>query len=132
MRVSPAGARFDPLISTQVFGAISGVSPKALATRVTAGPLPLAVCEIVNVCPAIVIVAVRCAPGFASARYCTKPLPTPEVPEVIVNHGTLLDASQGHPTLAERLIVPTDVPEPRLNAAGVTPKLQFESADSPK
>src|SRR5690349_22856069 len=38
MRVSPEGARFDPLISTQVFGAITCASPSAFATRVIAGP----------------------------------------------------------------------------------------------
>ena len=37
MRDSPAGARFVPLISTQVLGAICGVSPSAFATSVTAG-----------------------------------------------------------------------------------------------
>src|SRR5947209_20535751 len=32
MRVSPAGARFDPLTSTQVFGAMVALPPSALAT----------------------------------------------------------------------------------------------------
>src|ERR1700733_9938226 len=37
IRVSPAGARFEPLISTHVFGAITGAPPSALATSVIAG-----------------------------------------------------------------------------------------------
>src|SRR5690349_8236593 len=37
IRASPGAARFDPLISTQVFGAITGASPSAFATRVIAG-----------------------------------------------------------------------------------------------
>src|SRR5579871_76209 len=37
IRASPGAARFDPLISTQVFGATTGASPSALATRLIAG-----------------------------------------------------------------------------------------------
>lgn len=37
MRESPALARFVPLIKTQVFGAIVGASPSALATSVIVG-----------------------------------------------------------------------------------------------
>jgi hypothetical protein len=34
---NPAGARFDPLISSHVFGAIVGLSPSALATSEISG-----------------------------------------------------------------------------------------------
>ena len=37
MRESPLGARWDPFISTQVFGAIVGMSPSAFATNVIVG-----------------------------------------------------------------------------------------------
>src|SRR5947209_19516636 len=37
IRASPGAARLDPLISTQVFGAITRASPSAFATRVIAG-----------------------------------------------------------------------------------------------
>src|SRR5438270_4510737 len=37
MRAPPNAARFDPLISTQVFGAITCASPSAFATTVIAG-----------------------------------------------------------------------------------------------
>ena len=37
MRVSPAGPRLEPLISTHVFGAIVATPPSAFATSVTAG-----------------------------------------------------------------------------------------------
>src|SRR5258708_32800542 len=37
IRESPGAARLDPLISTQVFGAIRCASPSAFATRLIAG-----------------------------------------------------------------------------------------------
>ena len=37
VRVSPGGARFDPLIATQVFGAIDAAPPKAFVTEVITG-----------------------------------------------------------------------------------------------
>src|SRR5450432_539381 len=37
IRASPGAARFDPLISTQVFGAITRASPSAFATRLIKG-----------------------------------------------------------------------------------------------
>lgn len=38
-----------------------------------------------NVLPATVIVAFRAAPLFAATRYSIRPLPLPDVPDVIVS-----------------------------------------------
>src|SRR5664279_2418787 len=67
MRTSPAGARFDPLISTHVFGAIVGLSPKAFATRETTGPNPDAGAWDTTIgWPATSKVATRDEPAFAA------------------------------------------------------------------
>src|SRR5690242_14091323 len=46
MRVSPAAARFDPLISTQVFGAMVALSPSALAILEISGTVCAAVMKL--------------------------------------------------------------------------------------
>ena len=68
----------------------------------------------VNVRPAIVTVPARCVvPVFAAIEYPTVPLPLPLAPEVIVIHGTLLDAVHAHPAAA----VTVDVRAPPLASA---------------
>jgi hypothetical protein len=68
----------------------------------------------VNVCPAMVIVPDRAAPGFAATLYCTAPLPEPVAPDVIVIHDALLVAVQPQPEAAETDTLP--LPAFSLNA----------------
>jgi hypothetical protein len=49
------------------------------------------------VCPAMTRVPVRAGAGLASAVNVTVPLPTPELPAVMLIHGTLLDAVHEQP-----------------------------------
>jgi hypothetical protein len=55
-----------------------------------------AACETVNVCPATVIVPPRGADVFAAAAKVTTPLPVPDAPAVMLNHGALEVAVQAH------------------------------------
>jgi hypothetical protein len=66
----------------------------------------------VNVWKAIVRVADRAAPVFASTTNATEPLPEPWLPAVMVTHGTPLVAVQAQPFLAatETLPVPPATP----------------------
>ena len=61
----------------------------------------------VNVCPAIVIVAVRVTePVFAATLKPTFPLSVPEPPLVIVSHAALLTAVHAQPTPVRTETVP--------------------------
>jgi hypothetical protein len=66
-----------------------------------------AACDTVNVCPPIVSVPLRAVPVFAATVNATVPLPVPEEPPVIVNHGTL--ATAVHPQEPADAVT---VPEP--------------------
>ena len=51
----------------------------------------------VNVCPAIVSVPLRSAPGFGAMPNVTLPSPLPVAPDVTVIQGALLVAVHAHP-----------------------------------
>jgi hypothetical protein len=55
-----------------------------------------AACDTVKVCPPIVSVPLRAVPVFAATVNATEPLPVPDDPPVIVNHGTLAPAVHPH------------------------------------
>jgi hypothetical protein len=67
-----------------------------------------AACEIVNVLPATVIVAVRASPVLADAWYVTEPFPVPDDPDVIVNQLDEATAVHAQPVPAVTPIVPVD------------------------
>jgi hypothetical protein len=73
---------------------------------------PLA-CVTVKVCPATVIVPVRCGPVFAAIENCVVPLPLPLAPAVIVIQAALLVAVHAHPVT---VVTSTD-PDPPLASA---------------
>lgn len=62
-----------------------------------------------NVWPATVRVPLRAAPVLAATVKLTVPFPLPLAPDVIVNHGTLLDAVHEHPAA---VVTATGVPAP--------------------
>lgn len=55
-----------------------------------------AACEMLNVCPATVIVPERAAPVFAAAVKLTVPFPMPDAPPVIVIQLALVEAFHEH------------------------------------
>jgi hypothetical protein len=55
-----------------------------------------AACDTVKICPAIVSVPVRGAPGFASTLNPTAPLPVPEAPLATVIDAALVVAVHAH------------------------------------
>jgi hypothetical protein len=63
----------------------------------------------VNVCPAIVIVAVRNAPGLAATMKFTVPFPVPLPGGTTVIHRALLVAVHAHPGVA---VITMGVPAP--------------------
>jgi hypothetical protein len=69
----------------------------------------------VNVCPAIVMVALRALPVFRAALNVTLPSPLPVAPAVTEIHGALLFAVQAQPLPADTVTVP--VPPPAAIAA---------------
>jgi hypothetical protein len=66
---------------------------------------PLA-CVTVKVCPAMVIVPVRCGPVFAATEKFVVPLPAPLAPAVIVIQVSLLAAVQAQPVAVATLTDP--------------------------
>jgi len=84
-------------------------------------------CVTVNVCPAIVSVADRCAVVvFAATEYETVPLPLPAAPAVTVSHEALLVADQVHPVTAVTATVPVEVPPPTEMLVGEMEELHGE------
>ena len=83
-----------------------------------------AACEIVNVLPATVSVAVRVAPLLADTRYVTEPLPVPDVPELIVNQLADSVAVHAQPDPAVTRIMPVDESAPTLSPVGEIVKAQ--------
>lgn len=89
-------------------------------TFVGAGPTetPLLVSEDVHVLPAWETVKLRPATTsvptrekdavFGATVYCTVPSPSPDAPDPIVIHDTLLDAVHAHPEELETSIAPVD------------------------
>ncbi len=65
-----------------------------------------AACVSVNVCPAIVSVVERAAPGFAATVKVTEPFPVPCAALVIVTHDAPELAVQAQPFPAVTLTVP--------------------------
>ena len=70
-----------------------------------------AACVRVNVCVAIVSVAVRAAPVLAVTLNATVPLPVPAAPEVTVSHGALLTAVHAQAAVVVTFTVPGPAPE---------------------
>jgi hypothetical protein len=60
----------------------------------------------VNVCPATVIVPVRCGPVLAATENCVTPLPVPLAPPEIVIHAALLVAVHAQPVAVVMLTEP--------------------------
>ena len=63
-------------------------------------------CVTVKVCPAAVIVPLRCGPLLATTEKLTEPLPLPDEPPVIVIQAALLAAVQVQPVAVETLVPP--------------------------
>src|ERR687883_1388619 len=71
-----------------------------------AKPHAAAACVAVNVCPAIVAVVARAAPGFAMAVSFTVPLPVPDAPLDTLSHDvSLLAAVHVHQLLVVTVTV---------------------------
>jgi len=87
-------------------------APKFCDEAVTMNVHGSASCVMVNVCPAIVSVPVRWAPGFVDAKNATAPLPTPDAPEVTVIQFAFDVAVHAQPLPADMATLPVDTPKP--------------------
>jgi hypothetical protein len=65
-----------------------------------------ALCVMLKVCPATVIVPVRAGPVLAATEKLTVPLPVPVAPAVMVIQASLLVAVQAQPAAAVTLVEP--------------------------
>ena len=77
-------------------------------------------CATVTVCPAIVIVALRDVPVFASTLNATVAEPVPVVPDVMWIQGAGEFADHGQLAVVVTVIVPVPPVTSKLNAAGAT------------
>lgn len=77
-------------------------------------------CVTVSVCPATVMVPMRCGPVFATMLKFTVPLPVPELPDVICrNDGALLVAVQGQAAFVMTWVALDPFPLPIVSDVGL-------------
>ena len=72
-----------------------------------------------NVCPATVIVPVRCGPVVAATENCTTPEPEPLAPAVMVIHESLLVAVHAQPVTVVTFTLPVPPLAPKFCEAGL-------------
>ncbi len=80
-----------------------------------------------KVCPATVIVPVRCGPVFAATENCVTPAPLPLAPAVMVIHESLLVAVHAQPVVVVTLTDPDPPPAGALCEVGLMVNAQPES-----
>jgi hypothetical protein len=82
----------------------------------------------VSVCPPIVTVPLRAAPGFTAAETATDPPPAPDVPDVTVIHAAFDTAVHVQPAPALTLVEALPPALLKSRTGGFSPKLQGAAA----
>jgi hypothetical protein len=81
-----------------------------------------ACCVTVSVCPPMVMVPLRAAPGFRGALNTTTPFPVPDDPAVMVIQGAFDVALQAHPVPALTFVLPSPPAAAMSTASGDSAK----------